>query len=122
MARQQRHLARDDAEFRAPASTWLHRGGLTRGGFRIRSRLRQARNDFAVGAAKVEIDRPAGGVAENDDRRRRRPSAGIHDRKRDFGERACRQEALSHEGCEVGARAVNHRKILRIFGQLNLPG
>ena len=86
--RQQRHLARDDAEFRPPASARLRRRGLVGCGFRIRGRLRQPRQDFALGAAKIEIDRAAGGVAENHDRRRRRPSGRIHDRKRDLGERA----------------------------------
>jgi hypothetical protein len=108
MPRQQRHLARDDTELRAarvPAA-------LLPPSLRFRRpearRLRQAGNDVALGAAKVEIDRLAGRVAEDDDRRRGRPPGSLHDRNRDLGERACGQAQRADEGREMGAGLVSH--------------
>ncbi len=70
--------------------------------------MRQAGNDFAFGTAKIEIDRGAGRVAEDDDRRRRRPAGSLHDRNCDLGERARRQALRAHEGREMGAGLVSH--------------
>jgi hypothetical protein len=70
--------------------------------------LRQAGNDVAFGAAKIEIDRLAGRVAEYDDRRRGGPAGSLHHRNRDLGERACRQALWADEGREMGAGRVSH--------------
>ena len=108
MARQQCHLARDNAELGASASPRLRWRRLIGFDVRRRGRLRQAGNDFAFGATKIEIDRVAGRVAEYDDRRRGGPAGSLHDRNGDLGERARRQALRAHEGREMGGRLVSH--------------
>src|SRR4051794_4782618 len=108
MPRQQRHLAGDDAEFWPTASARLRRGF----GDRLRSGggRRQTRHDLPLGAAKVEIDRPAAGIVEDDDRFFRIASRRLHHGDSNFGQGAGGQPLLADEGGKVPGGDWNHWK------------
>jgi hypothetical protein len=96
MARQQRDFACDDAKPRSAATTWLN----GRSQFRRRAcRGAQTRQYFIDAAAKIQIDGPAGGIAENRDRFRI-AWARLLDRKRHVGQGAGGETARAIKCCE----------------------
>src|SRR5579872_811559 len=96
MPRQQRHLARDHAQFRTAAAA-----RLARLRFRLDGRWRrlgEPGDDFLVRSAQVEIERAAGRIAENDDRR---SLAGPLHRECDLGEGPRDEAPLALKGRET---------------------
>jgi len=120
VARQQRDFARDHAQPGpplAPGRRGLFGGhGVVAGRGRCRG---QARQDFALGTARVDVEGFSGRVVEDENRRVVRRARGAPHGQRDVAQRAAGQQAMAVEGgAGKGRHGIHHKKGCGV----NLPG